>query len=130
MSINALQSAMLDMEQFKCPINHHFTDGLYCRELFIPKDVALVGAQHKTNHFFMLVSGKCSISKGSGSETITGPRLMQTIEGDKRAIHALEDSIIMTFHVTDEVDAVKIGEQILVPEQDILPQWAMIGGDA
>ena len=126
MSIEDLQHAVGQLPQVAFPLKHHFADGAYCRELFIPKNGVLVGAKHKTNHLFLLVSGKCIISKDEISETFTGPCMMHTTNGDKRAIFALEDTIIMTFHVTDKTDLIEIGCEILEPD-NCLPLWKIEG---
>lgn len=124
MSLEAMQESMQDMEQAQCPITHHFTDGAYGREMLIPKGVCLVGARHKTNHFFIMLSGKCLISEdGVNSFEVSAPYIGQTKKGTKRAITALEDSVILTMHVTEQKEIAEIGKQILYPETIALPQW-------
>ena len=41
---------MLKGDTVELETKHHFSDGLYARELFIPAGVCLVGALHKTTH--------------------------------------------------------------------------------
>ena len=51
-NIYKAQNVMLSMPQAETETKHHFADGIYARELFIPAGVCLVGALHKTNHLF------------------------------------------------------------------------------
>lgn len=129
MNIAKLQQSMMNQEQVDCPVNHYFSDGIYARELIIPKGCCIVGAKHKTRHLFLVTKGHCLIADGDDVIEVQAPFTSETIEGTKRAITALEDTVIMTFHVTDETDIDKIGDEILEPE-NTLPQWKykLIGG--
>ena len=128
MSIERLQDIIGEMEQVDCPVVNHFSDGIYARETIIPQGVCLVGAQHKTRHFFMVVRGECYIATGEKTVNVEAPYLMETTPGTKRSIMAITDTTIMTFHVTNETDVDSIGNDILEPEQNTLPQWKRIGG--
>jgi len=129
MSVQALQDALIDMPQVDCPVTNHFTDGLYARELFIPAGVVLVGAKHKTKHLMMVAAGECLIVDGDEKQHIRAPFLTETQVGAKRAIHAITDTIMITFHVTEETDVQKIGGEILEPES-ALSAWKMIRGES
>ena len=122
MSIAKLQEAMQKQEQVDCPVNHYFSDGIYARELIIPAGSCVVGAKHKTRHFFLVVKGECLIADDGGCIRAEAPFITETTEGTKRAITAITDTILMTFHVTEETDIEKIGDEILEPE-GCLPQW-------
>lgn len=123
MSIEALQESMVEQEQVVCPVNHYFSDGIYARELTIPAGVCIVGARHKTRHFFQITEGDCLISDGENSMRVKAPYMTETKPGTKRAITAIKDTVVTTFHVTSERDIEKIGDNILEPEGKILPQW-------
>lgn len=129
--IDALKAKLQQMKQTACPVFDYFSDGIYARELHIPKGVCLVGAKHKTNHLMMISQGVCTISN-NGQEPITyeAPALIETKRGTQRAIYSIEDTIMTTFHVTDKTDPMEIGDDILEKEH-ILPEWAKsyLGGD-
>jgi hypothetical protein len=50
-NIFKLQELMLTQEQAETETFHHFSDGIYARELRIPVGVCIVVAFHKTRHF-------------------------------------------------------------------------------
>jgi len=109
-----LQDLLLDQEQVEIEVRHHFADGCYARELHIPAGVVLVGAIHKTNHHWVISQGKCAISDESGgSRVISAPYHGQTYPGDKRAIHAIEYTVMTTFHPTDKTDINEIENDII-----------------
>lgn len=115
-NIFKLQDFMLQQEQAETETIHHFSDGIYARELRIPAGVCIVGALHKTKHFMMVSKGRCSIATHEGSTVVEAPYIVETQPGIKRVVYAETDTVMTTFHVTNETDIEKIAEQILVQE--------------
>lgn len=115
-NIFKLQDFMLQQEQAETETIHHFSDGIYARELKIPAGVCIVGALHKTRHFMMVSKGRCSIATHEGSTVVEAPYIVETQPGIKRVVYAETDTVMTTFHVTNETDIEKIAEQILVQE--------------
>ena len=107
---------MLSMPQAETETKHHFADGIYARELFIPAGVCLVGALHKTNHLFTVSQGECVAVTHEGREEIKAPYMGQTQPGMKRVIYAITDTVWTTFHVTEETDVDKVAKEILEEE--------------
>jgi|11BtaG_2_1085332.scaffolds.fasta_scaffold19276_3 hypothetical protein len=107
------QDLMLQMPQVECEVFHHFSDGLYARELHIPEGVVLVGALHKTRHMFFVQKGQCTVITHEGEETITAPYMGETVPGIKRIIRADTDCVWIGFHVTDKTEPDEIGKDIL-----------------
>lgn len=82
-----------------CPLKHSFSDGIYVREIFIPKGTILTGKIHKHDHPNFLMSGKVEIiTEFGGHEVFEGPKSMISQAGTKRAVHALEDCVWITVH--------------------------------
>ncbi len=115
-SIYELQSLMLKGDTIELETRHHFSDGLYARELFIPAGVCLVGALHKTRHLYTVVKGKCRVSSQFGNMDIEAPFMGETIPGTKRVIFAETDSVWITYHPTELTSVEEIEKAILEPE--------------
>lgn len=111
-----LQEMLKEMPQAECVVRHHFSDGMYARELFIPQGTCLVGAMHKTRHFYSVVSGSCSVVSVHEREEIQAPFLGETLPETKRVIYAHTDCIWITYHPTDLTDVEEIEKAILEPE--------------
>ncbi len=107
---------MLDMPQVDIETKHTFCDGVYSREIIIPAGVCLVGAKHKTNHFYVVSKGLCCVSIDDVKTTIKAPHTGITEPGTKRVIYAIEDTVFTTFHPTKETDIDKIEALIIEPE--------------
>lgn len=107
---------LASLPQADCPVRHHFTPGLYCREITMPAGTTLTSMEHKTEHPFIVSKGVIEVvSSTGGAELIQAPHFGITRAGTKRILRALTDTIWTTFHATGETDVVKIGEAILVP---------------
>ena len=114
--IYKFQSLMQAGDTVELDVQHHFSDGLYARELFIPAGVCLVGALHKTRHMYMVVSGKCRVSSQYGNQEIVAPFMGETLPGTKRVIYALTDCVWVTYHPTDLTDIKDIEKALVVEE--------------
>ena len=100
--VESLQKELLKLPQYEPETKHYFHGGMYCREVFRHAGVLVVGAVHKKEHFYLIVSGTVAITDGEGNvEEFTGPHLFSSKPGTKRAVYALTDAVCMTFHATD-----------------------------
>jgi hypothetical protein len=114
--IYTLQSLMLKGDTIELETRHHFSDGLYARELFIPAGVCLVGALHKTRHLYTVVQGKCRVSTQFENIEIEAPFMGETIPDTKRVIYAETDCVWITYHPTELTSVEEIEKAILEPE--------------
>jgi hypothetical protein len=130
---NKLELELTKLEQVNFKYVHRFTPGLYAREMFIPKGTLLGGALHKTQHMFVISMGEISTCDVSGNVVhMKAPFTGITEVGTRRFGFAHEDTIMTSFHATDETDPDKIAEQIvdmranpLLSESDVaaMPLW-------
>lgn len=64
----------------------------------------------------MIVSGTVCITTDDGVQTITGPMLLCSKPGTKRAVHALTDALCMTFHATEVASVAQAENELVEPE--------------
>lgn len=94
------QPRALRGDNYLCPLKHTFSDGIYVREIFIPKGVVLTGKIHRHAHPNFLMSGEVDvITEGGGVERIKAPCSMISAKGTKRIVMALEDCVWITVHL-------------------------------
>jgi hypothetical protein len=112
--VESLQQELSKLPQYEPETKHYFHGGMYCREVFRHAGVLVVGAVHKKEHFYLIVSGTVAITDGEGNvQEFTGPHLFSSKPGTKRAVYALTDAVCMTFHAT-EATTVEDAETTLV----------------
>lgn len=122
-NVEALQVEMSKHPQYEPPTEHVFHGGMYCRQVWRPAGCLIVGKVHKKEHFYMIVSGTVSVTTDDGVQTLTGPMLLCSKPGTKRAVYAETDALCMTFHRVDS-NTVKEVESELV-EDDLNSMFAV-----
>jgi hypothetical protein len=117
LSAYQFEAFLLTLPQVDLPIVHHFTEGLYARDMMIPAGVALTGAVHRGDSFFMIRSGVLAILTPHGPELVAPGFMHPTKAGAKRAGYAVTDVICTTFHAnpTNETDPVALWDMLTVP---------------
>jgi hypothetical protein len=121
--VEALQAAVSQMPQYEPITKHTFHGGMYCREVFRHAGVLVVGKVHKKEHFYLIVGGTVAITTDEGVQFVTGPKLLCSKPGTKRAVYAETDALCMTFHRV-ESDNVEDAEAELV-EDDATSMFAV-----
>lgn len=134
--VEALQSEISKYPQYEPPTEHIFHGGMYCRQVWRPAGCLIVGKVHKKEHFYMIVSGTVKITTDEGVQTITGPFLLCSKPGTKRAVFAETDALCMTIHrveshTVEEVESelveddpnsmFTIGNKVKNPEIEVKP---------
>ena len=117
--VQALQAEVSKLPQYEPETKHYFHGGMYCREVFRHAGVLVVGAVHKKEHFYLIVSGTVQITDGEGNaQEVTGPRLFQSKPGTKRAVYAVTDTLCMTFHATESKTVEEAEAELVEVELD------------
>ena len=114
-----LQELVASGEQLDVPMTHHHSDGIYLREMFIPKGVVAVGKIHATRHLNIILSGTCTVWSVHGKVKLTGPCVFESLAGMKKVAYAHTDVRYMTVHPTDEVDQDRLEGIFTRPEEQL-----------
>lgn len=104
----AMEREMLKQPQAEIKVVHHFSPGLYARELHIPEDVFLTGAIHKFTNMNILSQGEISVLTENGIVRVQAPFTVVSPPGTKRIAYTHTDCVWTTFFPTDETDVEKI----------------------
>lgn len=113
-----LEQFLRQVPQLPEQLTHHFADGVYARELLIPKDAVIVGKIHRHAHLNFLMKGDISVLTEHGIKRIQAPAVIASSPGIKRAGYAHEDTIWITVHATTETDLEKIEDQVICKSFD------------
>ena len=118
--IQALENELLKLPQEKQQLRH-FTevDGIYMREMTIPKGIATTGKTHVTESYSIITKGKVAIVNNFGDEVImVAGDILYSAPGGKKAVYALEDSVFLTVHRCDLMNVPDIEKYLVVDTQE------------
>lgn len=109
--IYAVEAKLMELPQVQSVFEpvHRRADGLYAREIFIPKGTMLTGKIHKRQHMNMIVKGDITVLTEDGVKRIQAPAIIVSEPGTKRLGWAHEDTVWITLHATaeTEIDAIE-----------------------
>ena len=117
--VERLEAILENAPQVECPVQHRFAPGVYMREMLVPAGTIATGAVHKTEHLTIVV-GHCLLTTDEGVQEFIGYRSFASKPGAKRAINAIEDTIVTTIHPTEETDLDKLCELLTESTSDQL----------
>lgn len=113
--VNLEKMMLQSSARIEIETTHYFTDGIYAREIFIPKGTLLTGKIHKTEHLNVVSKGRIVVMTDEGMKEVSAPHTMIASPGTKRIGYALEDTVWTTFHGTNEKNLEKLEEQLIAP---------------
>lgn len=104
--------------QIEIPIAHHFSKGIYAREMQMPAGALLVGKIHKHENLSILSAGEVSVLSQDGIMRFKAPYTFVATAGAKRVIYAHSDAVWTVIHGTDEKDVEKIEEEFIAKDYE------------
>lgn len=117
----ALLPGVIVGDSTELPLKHSFADGIYVREIFIPRGYTLTGKIHKHSHPNFLMQGEVIVvTEHQGREHLKAPLAMISLPGTKRAVYALEDTVWITVHATSETDLAKVEDYVIAKDYEAL----------
>lgn len=94
-------------------IKHHFSDGLYAKEICIDAGQMLMQHKHKYAHLSVLAKGKAVFVKDGDIQIIEAPTCINIVAGENHGVKAITDCIWYCIHATDEKDPSKVDEVLI-----------------
>lgn len=97
-NITMAEQFMSELPQLHVEPIHRFAEGLYCRQLDMPKDTVWISRVHKHENYAFIMTGSCTVVSEHGKELIQAPFMMKTFTGTKRLLLIHEDCTWFTVH--------------------------------
>jgi hypothetical protein len=99
-------------DQVDCPVYHHFSPGLYIRELNVPADTVLVGYKQKTEHLNIFLKG-CVVIVNDGEIVEMKAPMIFTGNPGRKVGYVKEDMSWLNVYATTETDIETLEEMFL-----------------
>jgi len=113
---SAPSDCVMGEDEFKT--DHYFSDGVYCRQIFLPKGVFVVGKIHRTSHLNIISTGDVTVRTQYGIDRLKGPCTFKSEVWTQRAVLAHEDTIWTCVHPTELTDVDEIEADIIAKSYD------------
>jgi hypothetical protein len=97
-------------------IEHHFSDGVYAKEMRIPAHHYVTKHVHDYDHLSILSIGEVLVDTGENKRRYVAPTCITIKKGVKHTITALEFSIWYCIHATDETDPRNVDRALIREE--------------
>jgi mannose-6-phosphate isomerase-like protein (cupin superfamily) len=118
-SIDELEATMLDsFPLVNCPVRHHFTDGVYVREVFLPKGTLATSKIHKTEHQFFILKGECIVWIDGVEKILKAPYIGITKAGTQRVVYASKNLVWATSHANPNNKTAEQIEDEIIEKHD------------
>ena len=104
LDINKIEKKMLQYKQVDCPVVHHFSPGIYMREVKIPAGTFAIGHRQKTEHLNIFLRGRVMMLGEDGStKELIAPMIFTGQPGRKMG-YISEDVVWLNVYTTKETD--------------------------
>jgi|TARA_E500000305_G_C4023579_1_gene240411 hypothetical protein len=128
--ISSMEGAALhhtqEMEE-SFPLTHHLDNGLYTREVFMPKGSLVVSFIHKQNHPSFFMSGEMSILLDTGEvKRIKAPMKVMTEIGTQRVAYMHEDCTWTCVYRTDATTIEEAENEVYTTNYRDLPEHIIL----
>lgn len=103
--------------QVELVVKEYWAEGVYAREIFIPKGSCAVGKMHAKDQLSVMTKGEMTLMTEEGVIRIKAPFVMVAKPGIKRAVYAHEDTVFMSFHHNPDNlhDPVELEAMLILP---------------
>jgi quercetin dioxygenase-like cupin family protein len=112
--IEEVERDLLGEQQVEMPLTHRFAPGVYLREIFMPAGTFVIGHEHRTEHFNVVLSGRASVLMNGEVTEIVAPHTFVSGPGVRKILYIHEDMRWQTVHPTDETDLENLEDQLII----------------
>lgn len=111
--IENLERELLNLPQVECPLKHNFAPGVYMREITMPAGSLIIGHEHLTEHFNVVLTGKARVMINGVIEDLVAPCYFISKPNVRKVLYIVEEMKFATIHPTDET-SVEVLENTLI----------------
>lgn len=119
-SVLRMEAELLKLPQVELKIRHFFADGVYAREMTVPKGVAVCGRIHLQSQINIVSRGDFLVTTDNGPVRVGPGFTVVSPPGTKRAGYALEETVWTTILGTELTDPEVIYETLTAASFDEL----------
>jgi quercetin dioxygenase-like cupin family protein len=121
-SVEWLLLAKFGKQNDLCPLTHRFTPGVYWREIFMPAGAFLIGHEHRTEHFNVILKGCAEVLINGELKWVEEGMNIVSRPGVRKILFIHQDMKWATIHANpdDERDIEKIEARTIIKSRTYL----------
>lgn len=109
-------------------LKEHFIEDVYIRELFIPKDTAIVSRLWTKERFWVIASGEVTFTTEMGIQRVKAPYTKKVPPGSKVALYTHEDTLWFAVAGAKASDSMEAETELTANDySECKYPWDMIG---
>ena len=117
-----LEERLLALPQSDFRLINRFADGLYARQVTLPKGCLLTSKIHLKEHFAFILTGDVTVWTDQDQQRIKAPMVIITQPGTKRVLFAHEDTTWITVHATSAKTVEDAEKELVTNEPSMIDQ--------
>ncbi len=125
-AVASLEALCLSQKQVACPVYHHFSPGIYIREVNIPANTISIGHRQKTEHLNIFLKGKVLFLEPDGRTSVLTAPMIFTSPPGRKVGYILEDMVWLNAYPTTETN-VEVLEDTYLDKSDTWKQESIKG---
>lgn len=102
-----------DVSSIGGAVSHHFSDGLYAKQIDVPAGTVIMKHTHSFSHLSILAKGEVAVLVGEDVEIVYAPACLEVKAGITHGVKAITDCVWFCIHATDEKDPDQIDEVLI-----------------
>jgi hypothetical protein len=110
---NLERDLLVNKSQVECPLKHNFAPGVYMREITMPAGSFVIGHEHLTEHFNVVLTGKARVMIDGVIEDLVAPCYFISKPNVRKVLYIVEEMKFATIHPTNET-SVEVLENTLI----------------
>lgn len=114
------EQAIAQLPPVDCPVTHHFAEGVYGREMFIPAGTVISGKIHRFSTLNILAQGEIEVTTPEGVRRLCAPSVFVSPAGGKKIGFAVTDVVWINVHASRITDLAALEEKFIIPEQPLV----------
>ena len=124
--IEAIERLMRQREQVDIPPTHYFAQGLYARQIIVPKGVLATGKVHLDDYLIVIPYGDLTVRCEDGVQRIKGPAVFTAKRGMKHIGFAHEETMWICVHAAKATTPDEAERELVV---DTNAEYRALKGD-
>jgi quercetin dioxygenase-like cupin family protein len=111
--LERVEGRMLELPQVDISLIHRFAPGVYMRTVVMPAGSVVIGHEHTTEHFNVVLGGRALVKFQGRVEMLAAGDVFVSSAGVRKVFEVLETLTFATIHPTEETNVEKLETQLV-----------------